>query len=122
VHAWVSKVSRHPLWVEVQVPDEVSIEHVDAESLPAGWAAPDAQVARRFGDLWFEEARLAMLLMPSVGWPRRNAMPWSIQSIPDVARLVVSAPQPVRWNDLGISGCLLAEAAFHLNKRTWNTC
>jgi RES domain-containing protein len=100
VHARIGKVPRNHVWVQAQVPDDMVIEHVDAENLPAGWDAPDAQIARRFGDRWIEEARSAVLVMPSVV-ARAEWHAVVNPAHPDAPRLVVSAPQPVRWNELG---------------------
>src|SRR5579864_1894758 len=66
VHARIGKVPKHHVWVEVEVPEDVSIEHVGIDDLPSGWDGPDAQVARRFGDQWIEEGRSAILVVPSV--------------------------------------------------------
>jgi len=100
VHARIGKVPRNHVWVQAQVPDDMVIEHVDAENLPAGWDAPDAQIARRFGDRWIEEARSAGLVMPSVV-ARAECHAVVNPAHPDAPRLVGSAPQPVRWNELG---------------------
>ncbi|SAK83112.1 RES domain-containing protein [Caballeronia fortuita] len=103
VHARIGKVPKHHVWVEVAVPENVPIERLTVEDLPAGWDAPDApdsQIARRFGDQWLEKARSAVLVVPSVV-ARAECNAVVNPSHPDAARLVASAPQPVRWNELG---------------------
>ncbi|MEM5387855.1 RES domain-containing protein [Paraburkholderia phymatum] len=97
VHARIGKVPRHHVWVEAQVPEDVSIERVALEDLPAGWDAPDAQAARRFGDQWIEEARSAVLVVPSVV-ARAECNAVVNPAHPDAARLAVSAPQAVVWD------------------------
>ncbi|KDR25049.1 hypothetical protein BG57_32015 [Caballeronia grimmiae] len=97
VHARIGKVPKHHVWVEAEAPDDASIERVGADDLPAGWDAPDAQVARRFGDRWIEEARSAILIVPSVV-ARAECNAVVNPAHPDAARLVVSAPQPVVWD------------------------
>ncbi|KIG11260.1 RES domain protein [Burkholderia sp. MR1] len=97
VHARIGKVPKHHVWVEAQVPEDVPIEWVSVDDLPAGWDAPDAQVARRFGDQWIEEGRSAILVVPSVV-ARAECNAVVNPAHPDAARLVVSAPQPVVWD------------------------
>jgi RES domain-containing protein len=97
VHARIGKVPNHHVWVEVQVLDDVPIERVSLEDLPRGWDAPDPQVARRFGDRWIEEARSAILVVPSVV-ARAECNAVVNPAHPDAARLVVSTPQPVGWD------------------------
>ncbi|WP_370889751.1 RES family NAD+ phosphorylase [Caballeronia sp. RCC_10] len=104
VHARIGKVPKHHVWVEAEVPEEVAIERVSVEHLPAGWDAPDPQLARRFGDRWIEEARSAILVVPSVV-ARAECHAVVNPAHPDAARLVVSAPQPVVWDQrLFVSG------------------
>jgi len=97
VHARIGKVPKHHVWVEVEVPKDVTIERVVVEDLSAGWDAPDAKVARRFGDKWIEEGRSAVLVVPSVV-ARAECNAVVNPAHPDAGRLVVSAPQPVVWD------------------------
>jgi RES domain-containing protein len=103
VHARIGKVPKHHVWVEAQVPEDVPIERVTAEDLPAGWHAPDAQAAWRFGDQWIEEGRSAILVVPSVV-ARAECNAVVNPAHPDAARLVVSAPQPVVWDQRLFAG------------------
>jgi len=66
VHARIGKIPKHHVWVEAQVPDDVSVEQPTIDELPTGWDAPDGQIARRFGDQWIDEGRSAVLVVPSV--------------------------------------------------------
>jgi RES domain-containing protein len=103
VHARIGKVPKHHVWVEAQVPEGVTIERVSVEDLPAGWDAPDAQVARRFGDQWIEEARSAILVVPSVV-ARAECSAVVNPAHPDAGQLMVSAPQPVVWDQRLFTG------------------
>lgn len=102
-HARIGKVPKRHVWVEAQVSEDVTIERVSVEDLPAGWDAPDAQVARRFGDQWIEEARSAILVVPSVV-ARAECNPVVNPAHPDAGRLMVSAPQPVVWDQRLFTG------------------
>ncbi|KND54524.1 hypothetical protein BPUN_4411 [Candidatus Paraburkholderia kirkii] len=97
VHARIGKVPKHHVWVEVEVPGDVSIKRVTVEALPAGWDAPDPQIARRFGDQWIDEGRSAVLVVPSVV-ARAECNAVVNPAHPDAARLVASVPQPVVWD------------------------
>ena len=97
VHARIGKVPKHHMWVQAEVPEDVSIERVEIDDLPMGWDAPDPRVARRFGDRWIEEGRSAILVVPSVV-ARAECNAVVNPAHPDASRLVVSAPQPVVWD------------------------
>jgi RES domain-containing protein len=103
VHARIGKVPKHHVWVEARVPEDVSIERVNVEDLPVGWDAPDAQAARRFGDQWIEEARSVVLVVPSVV-ARAECNAVVNPAHPDAARLVVSTPQAVVWDERLFAG------------------
>jgi len=98
VHARIGKVPKTHGWVEGTVPDDVAVERQTAESLPAGWDAPVQQFARRFGDAWLTEARTAILIVPSVvARAEFNVLVNPMH--PDAARIVLTEPQPVVWDE-----------------------
>lgn len=98
VHARIGKVPKTHGWVEGTVLDDVAIERHTTESLPAGWDAPAPQFARRFGDAWLSEARTAILIVPSVvARAEFNVLVNPLH--PDAARITVSEPQPVVWDE-----------------------
>jgi len=97
VHARIGKVPRHHVWVQTDIPDDVPVERVEADDLPAGWDSSDLQVARHFGDRWLGEGRSAVLVVPSVV-ARAESNVLVNPAHPAAARLVVSAPQPVVWD------------------------
>ncbi|WP_175946358.1 RES domain-containing protein [Caballeronia sp. BCC1704] len=104
VHARIGKVPKHHVWVEAEVPEDLAVERVSVEDLPAGWDSPDPQAARRFGDRWIDEARSAILIVPSVV-ARAECNAVVNPAHPEAGRLVVSAPQPVVWDQrLFVSG------------------
>ena len=89
-------VPRGQVYVEIEIPANVSVESVAPVDLP-GWDAPSFDAARKFGDRWYDEKRSAVLLVPSVVTRvERNVM--IHQDHPEFARLRVSQPAPVGWD------------------------
>lgn len=66
VHANIGRIPATQVYVVADLPDSVFIERHDAPSLPPGWDGDDPSIARRFGDQWLQEARSAVLVVPSV--------------------------------------------------------
>ncbi len=52
-------------WIEIDAPDELSMERVFPEELP-GWDEPSALASQEFGRKWLDEARSCLLWIPSV--------------------------------------------------------
>ena len=52
-------------FVEISVPANTSYEVVNRDMIE-GWSSPDSDATRRFGRLWFQENRSAILIVPSV--------------------------------------------------------
>ncbi|MBY8605978.1 RES family NAD+ phosphorylase [Burkholderia arboris] len=98
VHARIGKVPRTHGWVEATVPDDVGVEHHTAETLPREWDTAALQVARQFGDAWLTESRTALLIIPSVV-VRAEFNVLVNPAHPDAARIVVTDPQPVVWDE-----------------------
>lgn len=96
-HASIGRIPATQRFVVADVPDGVTLERHDAHALPAGWDAENSSSARGFGDRWLQEARTAILLVPSVvARPEWNALVNPLH--PDAARLVVSASEKVVWD------------------------
>lgn len=99
VHARIGKVPRHHVLVIGAVPEDVSVERVDAGQLPTGWdMLEDPRAAQGFGDRWLAEGRSAVLVVPSVV----ARLEWNAlvnPTHPDAARIQVSAAEPVQWDD-----------------------
>lgn len=97
VHANIGRIPATHAYVVAQVPDGVGIERHDALSLPAGWDGDDLSPARRFGDQWLQEARSAVLVVPSVvARLESNALINPLHA--DANRLQVAPGQRVIWD------------------------
>ncbi|MDR8726067.1 RES family NAD+ phosphorylase [Burkholderia pseudomultivorans] len=76
----------------------VAVERHTADTLPTGWDSAALQPARQFGDAWLTESRTAILVVPSV--VARAEFNVLINPVhPDATRIVVTAPQPVVWDE-----------------------
>ena len=96
-HASIGRIPATQRFVIAALPAGVTVERHHANSLPAGWDAENSTCAREFGDLWLEQARSAVLLVPSVlARPEWNAL--VNPHHPDASRLVLSAPEKVVWD------------------------
>jgi len=81
------------------IPDEVAIERIANEDLPAGWSAlsPREQVATRLlGDAWVAQRRSAVLSVPSVILGERNYVLNPAHS--DFARIEFAQPETFRFD------------------------
>src|SRR6266545_3069529 len=58
--------------VEYEVPDNVGIDTVSMESLPSDWTTREKH-SQRLGDEWLDRATEALLIVPSVIMPIKNA-------------------------------------------------
>src|SRR5271168_49866 len=65
VHANLGVVPRTHAAIEIHIPDDISHEVLSSHALE-GWAAENNVASRRFGDLWLDQRRSAVLLVPSV--------------------------------------------------------
>lgn len=96
-HAGIGRVPATHRFVIVEVPKGLSFERHEASRLSAGWDAEDSASARAFGDRWLEEARSAVLIVPSVvarlDW---NALVNPLH--PDSNRLIVHPSEKVVWD------------------------
>lgn len=84
-------------FIEITVPAGTSYE-VFSEAHHAGWADRDGKVARDFGDLWYREARSAMMIVPSVVARMEQNLVINT-SHPDFARITTGLKQPVWWDE-----------------------
>ena len=97
VHSNIGFVPRTHAWIEISIPETVSIERVAPEAV-AGWDALDMRPSRRFGDQWYTERRSAVLFVPSVvtGGVEANAL--IHQDHPDFKLIEASDPREVAWD------------------------
>jgi RES domain-containing protein len=96
-HANIGRVPVTHRFVVADVPSDVMIERLDASTLPDGWDAENSQSARCYGDLWIQEARSAILLVPSVV----ARLEWNALVNPqhtDAARLTIRPSEKVLWD------------------------
>ena len=97
VHANIGRIPATHCFLVVDVPDLVSVERHDVNSLPRGWDLESSSVARALGDRWIKEARSAILLIPSVvARPEWNALVNPLH--PDASKLLISKSQKVVWD------------------------
>ena len=83
-------------FLEIDIPSGTSYEHVTKDSLPR-WEDAAAGIARRFGSIWFEERRSAVLIVPSyVAREEWNAL--INPQPPDAAKIEPGLEKPVRWD------------------------
>ena len=54
---------------EIEVPDDIAVEHLDVGRLPVGWAEPGSAACLRAGDEWLSSLRTAALVVPSAVMP-----------------------------------------------------
>ena len=97
VHANLAVPPKHHQVVRITIPDEVTIETLSASDLP-GWDAESGKAARSFGDRWLQEARSAILRVPSVVTDGRE---YNVLINPlhhQAALIKASEPEPVRWD------------------------
>jgi RES domain-containing protein len=96
-HANIGRIPSTQRYVIVVVPDGVSIQIADENSLPEGWDSENSTPARDFGDQWLKEAKSAILIVPSVvAKLDRNALVNPIH--PDAKKLTISEPKEVIWD------------------------
>ena len=97
VHANIGRIPATQACVVAEILEGIAIERHDAQSLPAGWDGDDPSVARRFGDQWLQEARCAVLVVPSVvARLECNALINPLHA--DASRLQVAPSQKVIWD------------------------
>lgn len=83
--------------VRIDIPDDL-VETLDPAAL-RGWDAPGSPEARAFGDRWLAEARSAALAVPALPCRPIGRNLLINPAHPDAARIVVSAPFIVPWDE-----------------------
>jgi RES domain-containing protein len=96
-HANLSSVPRNHRVVTITIPDQVAMETLRPEDLPA-WNLEDLTAPRAFGDTWIREQRSAVLRVPGVvtGGRERNAL--FNPAHPDFSLISPSEPEVVHWD------------------------
>ncbi len=91
------KIPKHQVCVTFEFPDDLRTAELSSDDM-SGWDSPSAEVSRRLGDAWLQEARCATLLVPSVVFDvERNALINPAHADHGAIRVVEVAP--VRWDD-----------------------
>ncbi|MET0397985.1 MAG: RES family NAD+ phosphorylase [Longimicrobiaceae bacterium] len=83
--------------VRIEVPDAL-VETLDPGAL-AGWDAKGSPEALAFGDRWLEEARSAALQVPALPCRPAGRNLLINPAHPDAARITVSEPFEVPWDE-----------------------
>jgi RES domain-containing protein len=95
VHA-SGTVPRSHGYIEIEIPAGLSTEEIKPHEVPH-WDSPSYETARAFGDLWYDERRTPVLLVPSVVTAvERNVL--INQEHADFPQIRASQPRPVRWD------------------------
>lgn len=97
VHANLFRMPKSHRHVEIAIPDAASKERLAPFSL-SGWAAEGQVASRKFGDRWIEEARSAVLIVPSVVTGGVEANLVINPRHPDFTLLSSSESRPVSWD------------------------
>jgi len=96
-HANTGRIPVTQRYIIVDVPDGVSVENRDERTLPVDWDAENSSTARNFGDQWLNEARSAILIVPSViSRLDRNVL--VNPRHPDAKSLIISESREVIWD------------------------
>lgn len=96
-HANIGRIPTTHRFVAAEVPDGVSVEYCDEHNLPIGWDSENSAAARALGGQWLNEARSAVLIVPSViARLDRNALVNPLH--PDAGKLIVTTPEKVIWD------------------------
>lgn len=96
-HANIGRVPQTHQYIVAEVSEDVSVEIIQENLLPQVWDLENTASARAFGDQWLNEARSAILIVPSViARLDRNAIVNPFH--PDAKKLIVSEPQKVIWD------------------------
>lgn len=84
-------------FIEITVPNGTSYEVVNPD-LIEGWSSIDGEAARRFGRQWYNEARSAILIVPSVvARMERNIIFNTAHE--DFAAVTTGLETPIWWDE-----------------------
>jgi RES domain-containing protein len=97
VHCNIGYIPHTHVWIEIMVPETVSIERVEVGQIP-GWDSADLRACRAFGDRWHQEQRSVILLVPSVVTAGIESDAIVNQDHPEFRRMKASAPRDVAWD------------------------
>ena len=98
VHANLNRLPHTQAVLTIEIPGDLAVERLAASELP-GWDAPNQAVSRAFGDRWLEEARTAVLVVPSLVTQGREDNILLNPAHPEYARITHTPPNPVVWDE-----------------------
>jgi RES domain-containing protein len=98
VHANLGRVPGTHAWIEISIPEEVTIESVEAELL-SGRHADDPSATRGFGDKWLKEKRSAVLLVPSFVTRGRERNVLINPEHRQFSKIKATKPRDVAWDE-----------------------
>jgi RES domain-containing protein len=84
-------------YIEIAIPTGTTYEVVTGDTLP-GWERKDRRAARAFGAQWLDEARSAILIVPSVV-ARMECNVLINPAHADAARIKHALETPVTWGE-----------------------
>lgn len=86
-------------FIEIEVPDGISMSSVDPGVLPHDWSSvPDRHAARQIGDVWYKRRSAALLRVPSVA--SANEFNVLINQVhPDTQKFLVSESKIIHWDE-----------------------
>jgi len=96
-HTGIGKVPRTQAWIEIDIPIEISLEGIEPAELP-GWDSEGSPEARGFGDIWHEQRRSLILVVPSVVTLGIGRNILINQDHPRFRSLKATPPRAVRWD------------------------
>ncbi len=89
VHVDQTELPRDLFRIEVEIPDDVSVERIDASALPTAWRTfPAPPALQELGDGWLQQQKALVLEVPSAVIPEEYNYLLN-PAHPDAARLVV---------------------------------
>jgi len=97
VHANMGRVPATQVCVVAELPPEMAIERHAAADLPSAWDTEDLSISRGFGDLWHQQLRSAVLLVPSVV-ARLEFIALVNPLHPQAGQIRLQPSQPVIWD------------------------
>jgi RES domain-containing protein len=97
VHAGIGRIPSSHKWIEITIPDTVSVEFLDSTAM-SGWNDEDSDSARVFGDAWLESKRFLVLVVPSIVTGGLSSNVVVNQDHPEFSELKASMPRDVIWD------------------------
>ena len=83
------------VYARIDVPLGATVEELEPDDVPR-WDAGNRSESQRFGDLWYDEKRTLLLLVPSLVAPGLERNLLINQRHSEFARVTASLPEAVR--------------------------